>query len=295
MKKILLALILLGTAWPEEARLLPVVVVVLSADGPARCYKKGDIASRATPLQPLTSLKVGQTIELDPKAAVTVSVLASGMRYRLTGPLTVPITTTTPFQAGKGVVEVNNHPGRAGLAASQQVDMSKIGGSSGRKLGFPVYTDGPGLVLDLDVLPKSFESSSLKVFYRLDQSNGPWTPVESSLYHHSKSRDQLRLSAPLEAEKDYRVYIGDQTSPSDDDAQFLVRRLPKKDVEPVLELEKSATDWPAQIELFYAYWHLRLFAKAEGLLQKMRQQHPTNVDWTNLTDRFEEDRRSSRS
>lgn len=72
MKKILLALILLGTAWPEEARLLPVVVVVLSADGPARCYKKGDIASRATPLQPLTSLGIEVTDRLTPSDVINL-------------------------------------------------------------------------------------------------------------------------------------------------------------------------------------------------------------------------------
>lgn len=284
MKKFLVALLVLAGASADSAR-FGRVAVVLSAQGTAGLHKPGEPASRLYPLQTLDSLDIGQTLKLEPKAVVTLSVLSSGIRYRLTGPLSLPITET--LKTGQ---ELPKQAGRAGLAASQQVDLSKFGGGSSRD-AFPIYTDGPGLVLDLDVLPRAFEASSLKVFYRPEDGPGTWTPVESSLFHHSNNRDQLRLSANFEANQRYLVYIGDKTSPDTGDAQFRVLRLPEAVLAPVHQLEKSASDWPGQIELYESYNHLRLFAKAEPLLEQMRKEHPQGVNWPQVTARFNENRR----
>ena len=285
MKKLLLALLVWAGASADSAR-FGKVAVVLSAQGTVGLQKPGEPASRLYPLQTLDSLEIGQTLKLEPKAVVTLSVLSSGVRYRLTGPLSLPITAS--LKAGQ---ELPRQAGREGLAASQQVDLSKFGGGSSRD-AFPVYTDGPGLVLDLDVLPRSFEASSLKVFYRPEDGQGAWTPVESSLYHHSNNRDQLRLSANLEANQRYLVYIGDKTNPDAGDAQFRVLRLPEPVLAPVHQLEKSANDWPGQIELYESYNHLRLFAKAEPLLEQMRKEHPQGVNWDQVSARFNDNRRS---
>jgi len=292
LRIILLALLLTAIAWADSER-FGRVAVVLSTQGPAKWHGPNQPPSRFSPVQVLDSLEFGQTLKLEPNASVTLSVLSTGTRYRLTGPLIIEINSKTPFKSGQGVVEESKQPGRSGLAASQQVDLTKFGGASSRKLGYPVYTDSSSLVLDLDVLPKSFQVSSLKVFYRLADNRGEWTPVESSLYHYSNQRDQLHLSAALEAGKDYLVYIGDKLNPDDSDAQYRALRLPAEVTRPLNQLEENATDWPGQIELFHAYWRLRLFAKAESLLGQMQKQHPDHVNWGLLQDKFQDDRRDS--
>lgn len=294
MKKFLLALLLLATAWAQTGR-FERVAVILSVQGPASFRRANDLGSRMYELHTLDTLEVGQSIKLGPKAVVTLSVLSSGRRYRLTGPLNVTLESKTPFQPGKGITELAHQAGREGLVASQQIELSKFGGVSSRRSAFPVYTLGKEVLLDLDLAKGPFEASSLKVVYRLEGTQGDWTPAQSSLVHHSQNRDQLKLSAPLVEDRYYLVYIGDNPNPTDQDAQFQVLRLPSEAMQPVRALEKSATDLPSQLELFQTYRRLRLFDQAEDCLAKMRKQNPQGADWKKVEAQLEEERQSGRS
>jgi len=289
----ILALLLVAAAWAETGR-FGRVAVVLSVQGPAGFHRPGEPASRFYDLHTLDTLEVGQGLKLGPKAVVTLSVLSSGIRYRLTGPLLVTLDSKTPFQPGKGISELSRQAGREGLVASQQIELSKFGGVSSRRQDRPIVTQDEAVVLDLDLLPQPFEASSLKVFYHLEGSQDAWTPAQSSLVHHSGNRDQLKFKAPLLEDKVYLVYIGDKSKPDESDAQFPVLRLPAESLKPVRDLEKSATDFAGQAELFEMYRGLRLFDQAEACLAKMRKLNPKGADWKRVQTALDVERHSGR-
>jgi hypothetical protein len=237
----------------------------------------------------LENIREGDTLFVPAQEKVTISLLASGARYDLTGPIQLQINTTKPLQPGPGLTQQAKPLEREGISATQNVDLSKFGGASSRDDAFPIYVDEATSTLDLDLLDRQFESSKLQVLYRIKDSQKSWVKADVSLIHAAKGRDQLRLASVEVPEDQYvMIYWGDKTSPDDNDAQFKVLRIPESRLKPLRALEAAPRDWPTEVGLFESYLHLRLFPKAEKLLDSWEKKSPTQADWAALRLRLNE-------
>ncbi|MBT9585955.1 hypothetical protein IV102_21610 [bacterium] len=249
------------------------IAVVLSVTGKTAVQHSG--ATSRLPLQMLTSLKVGDRVSLYPESSVTVSVLATGVRYRLIGPLSWEVRLDRPLKAGKGVQELPKQPGRAALSLvhRQQIDLSKFGGASSRSLAgqFCVDDESPPLV-DLDMIDKQFENSNLRVLIRpLGQE--VWTQTQASLIHPSVGLNQLRLTnLHLEEGQGYEVSLGD--GPPNADHGVTVYRLTAQELIGIRALQKAAVDLPGRIELLQGYLHLKLHTRARQLQAELTRGQP---------------------
>lgn len=251
------------------------IAVVLSVAGKTAVQHSG--AASKLPLRMLTSLKVGDQVRLYPQSSVTVSVLATGVRYRLSGPLSWEVRLDRPLKAGKGVQELPKQPGRAALSLvhQQQIDLSKFGGASSRSLAgqFCVDDESPPLV-DLDMIDKQFENSNLLVSIR-PLGQAVWTQTQASLIHPAEGPNQLRLSnLHLEEGQGYEISLGD--GPPKAENVVAVYRLTAQELSGIRALQKAAVDVPGRIELLQAYLHLKLHARARQLQAELTRGQPSS-------------------
>lgn len=274
--------LLLAVGWTESVARLARVAVVLSVSGRAHLGKKDDLPSRQRELKILDGLSMGDVLVLESDAKVTVSVLKTGVRYQLTGPMHVDVNSPDPIAPGPRVVELPRQTARESIVTSQALDLTKFGGTSGRPATEPkVYVDEAGdPLLNLDMLQgTSLETKSLSVYFRQHPAKD-WVKGTPTLIHNAANDDLIQVGG-LSPEPDvtYEVRIGE---PGPKEFHFLVVRIPESDLEALREVEAAAVDLPSNIELFSCYTKLHLYVKANRLVEKLRKTYPKAADWSEL-------------
>lgn len=268
-------LVLLGLAAFASSGRWGRVAVVLAVEGKAQLGKKGDRPTRFRDVRVLDGISIGEVLLMESGCKLKLSVLKTGQRFELTGPLQVDVDSPEPIKAGPRVVELPSHSARDAIVASQQLDMSKFGGGSSRGVTKVfVDSDDPPL-LNLDMLKTTkLETPSLAVYFK--QSGGDWIKSNASLIHNELNNDDLIQVGGLRPQPNqaYDVRIGDEG-----EGQFSVVRFPEEDLEGLRELEEEANDAASSIELYNCYLHLQLYVKGNRLVESLKVRYPDEADW----------------
>lgn len=283
-------LVLLLGLWGWAAGRFQSVGVVLAVHGRAVLKQPNQLESRAPLLKTLSLLHHGDTVSLEEGATMTASIVATGQRYKLTGPVTWEVRSDQAIKPGSGVEELPRQSNREALVASQKVDLSKFGGVSNRGLGvFFVDSDQPA-ILDLRLVDVAFEANTLNKVRVQEDGTSNWTTAKATLIHHSDHHSDLRVDS-LRPAQGKAYWVSFREGNPDIQNSFKVVHFDADTKAKIAALEEAAVDLPGQIELYEGYLHYRLYGRADALLAKMARQHPEATDdWPALLERLTESR-----
>ena len=273
-------------------RLLPFVLVtalmgsVYSAPDERRLYlvvgQTGSCTKASEPNKPialLSYLGAGDTVNCPANSSLTVTNVADGSRYQISG--TTPLGKTLTAN-DKTIKVLNKTPEqRKGIEVSHQVDMSKYGGYTSRSLS--VRSDAP-IPVSIEKLPVTLDLSLAgnrvtghpTVRYRKVNEHG-FPAYETSRV----SEDGKRLTLPelkIEPEQTIMVYFGlpaeeHNKEVSDNQAVFAVTLIDPK-VAQSLKTVRTQGDLASDLEAFENYCNLEVYWPARKLRDQLLKQHP---------------------
>ena len=291
----------LSTVHAKETK----VGVVVTVQGPVKVKRrKEDTAKARTALRILMTLNEGDKIVIPDKSEVTITVLSSGIRYTLLGPLDeVTVPADGVFQVDKSKIKENKQAGREGIVATNNVDFKKMGGGSGRSLGSQIYSHTGSPRLPLDVVSRTFEFNTpadLNINYRpIDaegKSSSKWLKGAAIVSHRDDGKTVVIPKTNLfSAGQFYGVRLTDVKG-DDESYDFRVYCLSADELKSLKKVESAATgDLSSQVELYNNYLTLKLYEKAEDKLREIQKTAPTAQNWPEFWREFEETRRASQS
>lgn len=251
--KLLLLWLLVAVAQARGARF----GVVLSVRGEVRLNQK-------LPVKVLSSIACEDVIAVPAGARLTLSILASGRRYTIEGPAQVTVTRGRELQPQNRVLEEPAPAGRKCIVASHALDLSKLGGSSGRSAGATLFTDRPELSFDGELWQAANLPSEFVVSYR-DAAGGPVRRCRG----RRQGSTHVRLDgAELKPGHRYEIW------PEKGNARLSVYFLSDRELGPVQALRKLCRTPEDQVELLEVYRKLRLFERALQLVESLSGAFP---------------------
>lgn len=273
-------LLSLCLAWADGS---PIGIVVAVSGEVVRAQDPGQ--KPKYPVKLLTSVKVDNEFSVPAGASLTISVVRTGSRYRITGPASFKINRQGEFDPPNVAIEEPKHSSRAAIIASDKPDLSKYGGGSGRFLGGQIYISRPHVQVNSALFPELDSAFSSRPTHEIPccyyDDPKPIT-IKTDQVKHCKARtihhgdhDDLELVGPeLQAGHSYLVWLNresiEEVDPAKSKVDFRVNYLGEDVLAEIHDFEEDARTVEDQMELTMLYANYYLFEDALRVLDSIQ-------------------------